>query len=469
MKKMIAMLMSLSCFLSIATGCGQVEEDLGLEGELGSLVDIENDPLTTEPVTKRVAEWSEIEITTTESIESTEGTENPSDPEQDSPEKEETYNKQASYAMSNLAVALLKQEITNSDGNILISPDSIATAMIMAQSGAKGNTLSEIDKAITRGISIDDYIAFLNGIHKQGNANSGLKSDPVVSKYTSANSMWISDIFADAVQEDFINKNKNDLNAEVFFKSFDKDVVKDINQWVNKNTDSYIPEIIDQVDVEAVMYLINAVVFSSPWADPYNDSQVDKDGKFTDIDGKEQKVNMLNGDASAYMVLNGANGMVKQYANGFAFVGIVPPEGTDIDKYISSLNGNDIVDAFNNLKEADVVTYLPEFTYEYDTSLVNTLKAMGIKEAFTEDADFSNMFKEEAGHFHIDDVIHKTFIELNQNGTKAAAATAIVMKTDAMEMPQGETVTISLDRPFVYMITDNSGTPVFIGAVKTIN
>lgn len=397
-------------------------------------------------------------------------------------------------AMADFAFDLLRQESKVSDGNILFSPDSIVSAMMLAEIGAKGNTLSEMDEVINRGINKEKYIEFLNGLHEKGNIDKyGRKKDEEdgeddedgenrKNKYNVANSVWVSDDPEIHVNENFINEAREKLGAEVFQEPFgeprSKETVEKINAWVNEKTDGMIPTIINDLEEDSIAALINAVSFSSPWRHSFPSYSVEEED-FKNEDGKKVNVTMFNDTVDFYFPLNGGKGFIKDYENDFCFVGILPPKGKNIDKFIEGLDGKEFVDSFLKPKgDADVLIKVPKFSYDYDTKLSDTLKDMGVKEAFKkweygqkDSADFSGMF-DEKNHAYIQEVIHKAYIDLDRKGTSAAAATYVSVggtAEGAIDLKPPKEIKIYLDRPFVYAIVDKeTGAPIFIGAVKNL-
>ena len=354
--------------------------------------------------------------------------------------------------------------------NTLISPDSILSCLTMVGNGADGATLDEMKKVF--GVDdMADYSSFWKNEHDRLTSVNSDKDGKV--SYNVANSIWAN---SDQItlSEDYIKANKADFGAELYNAKFSDTTVKDINSWVNKNTKSMIPTIIDKLEKDDVAVLLNALAFEGQWAVQYQDYQVDKNGSFTTAAGKKQTVNMLSGTEGDFLELNGAKGFIKPYSNGdFAFFAYLPKEGTSVDKFLSTVSGEEFIKAYKNRKSTDVVTKMPEFSYDYSTSLKDQLKKMGMELSFSNDADLTKMqdFKKDPlqSRLKISDVIHKTHIEVDRNGTKAAAVTAAIIEkaTSVPDRPEPEYVT--LDRPFVYGILDTqTGMPLFIGTVDSV-
>ena len=164
-----------------------------------------------------------------------------------------------------------------------------------------------------------------------------------------------------------------------------------------------------------------------------------------------------------------ATGFMKYYEGGrYAFAAILPKKGTSVIDYVKGLTSEKLTNLFKTAKDQEVSMTMPKFKTKYDSSLADQLKAMGIKDAFRLDkADFSKMGKSEIGGIYISDVIHKTFIDVTEKGTRAAAATAVEMAAGCAPIDDYKTVT--LDRPFVYAIVDTqTNIPVFIGTLLTL-
>lgn len=386
------------------------------------------------------------------------------------------------YTAADFSVRLLQQTIAGESakaaetgakpGNVLVSPDSVLTALAMTENGAAGETLDEMGAVLhgagtEGGLSFGDFNQYLSSLHNRLGKSKGLI-------YSSANSIWFSRGTMD-LNKDFIASNKKMHNAETYEASFDENTVKDMNKWVYNNTRNMIKDIIDRLDPFDRVVLINATAFEGNWAEPFEDYQVDKNGKFRSAAGETETCNMLKrSDRMRYIEVNGGKGTALFYQGGtIAFEALLPPEGMSAEEYISGLKGDELVDAWK--KASDLRNYkkvrleLPEFKYDYSTSLKDVLYAMGMEKAFTEEADFSGMSADGRKQVMIDDVLHKTHIELDKNGTKAAAATAVIAKDGSAPPQQEETVEIKLDRPFVYALVDTeTGIPLFIGTVNSV-
>lgn len=355
-------------------------------------------------------------------------------------------------------------------GNILISPDSVATALAMTENGAYGTTLKEMEDTLAFGVSSDDYNSYLSGINRRLMA-----SDANI--YTVSNSIWAREGMVD-VRKDFLQKNKDYHDAQFFLAPFDDQTVKDMNNWVYNKSRNMIDKIIDTLSKDARMVLINTVAFEGQWTKPFSCSLDEKDKEdFKAWDGTKQKVTMLKDcDDYQYLELAGGKGFVKYYGKDFknsqiAFVGLLPPEGMDADEYLQSMDASSFMESWKNKKSKRINVTLPKFSYDYGTDMGDILQEMGMPTAFTDDADFSKMADPtpETPALKISKVLHKTHIELDEKGTKAAAATAVVMEK-ATAIFGDEPLKLRFDRPFVYALVDTeTGIPLFIGEVRTVS
>ncbi len=378
---------------------------------------------------------------------------------------------------SNFAFSML-QQLRKEDAkkeNVLISPDSILTCLSMVAEGSAGNTRTEFEKAFgTAGEGgLDAFVNSLASMHSR-------LTDPEQEKYTSsryavADSIWTNETMA-KLDENFVKRMTASFDAAFYNEAFSSSTPGKMNAWVDEKTKHMIPDIINSLDDEAAIVLLNAVYFESAWRDQYNDFQVDKEGVFTKKDGTKQTVNMLkDSDTGNYFLeLEGGKGFIRYYDNPrFAFLGLLPPEGEDVDVYLGKLDGEKFLAAYRNRAERRIVTSIPEFQYDYQAELNHSMNELGIRDAFAASADFTPMatLKDPSRHLQISKVLHKTHIELDRNGTKAAAATAAVMVGAGSlfeEDPPKEEV-INLDRPFVYGIIDtNTGMPLFLGTVDAV-
>ena len=361
-----------------------------------------------------------------------------------------------------LAVELFQSSVMESkDENVLISPLSIQLALAMTANGADGNTKAEMEALLGGEISLEDLNEYLY---------SYVNNLPSAEKYKLqiANSIWFRDDEGRLqVEKDFLQKNADYFGAQAYKAAFDNQTLKDINNWVKDHTDGMIDSILDQIDEDAVMYLINALVFDAEWQHVYDKSDVYK-GKFTNIGGTEKQVDMMHSEETVYLQDENAIGFMKPYSGSkYNFAVLLPNEGVDIYEYIAGLTGESLMEILSTPQLGMVMATLPKFSYEYELTMNDVLKELGMPSAFSGDtADFSKMAHSSRGNIYIGDVLHKTFISVDELGTKAGAVTKVQMNDESA--PMSEWV-VTLNRPFVYMIIDNeTNLPVFIGTVMDV-
>ena len=351
-------------------------------------------------------------------------------------------------AYDNFSVELLKK-CFDGKSNTLISPLSVSSALTMTANGANGQTKEEMEKVLGNGISLDKLNNYLSSFG--GSLTSGEDF-----KLKNANSIWFIKDNNFNVNNEFLQTNADLYHAEIYKRAYNSEVVNDINNWVTKHTDGMIDKLLDNGDALSNIALINAIAFDAVWETYYFDNFVE-DGAFTDANGNEKSVTMLASEESEY--INGGNctGFIKKYkGRKYGFAAILPDSNVSVDEFVGSLTGEKLFKMLQNTETANVVANIPKFGYEYSAELSEALKALGMPTAFSDGADFSSI---SGGKLLISDVLHKTKISVTEEGTRAAAATGVVMSA----APDGDKQVI-LNRPFMYMIIDTETMlPLFAG------
>ncbi len=369
-------------------------------------------------------------------------------------------------AYINFSVELFKRSLTEGE-NSMISPASVEFALVMALNGADGDTLTEMLTVLCPDATTEEINAFVADLSSMLTYSRG--ADLYI-----ANSIWSNEtILGDCLNETYANTLKEDMNAEAYMLPFNNKAVDKINDWADENTDGMISELLKEIPPDAAMYLINAMTFEGEWSEPYEEYQIKENQIFTNANGEEEEARMLRETGILYLENDDATGFIKYYEGGeYAFMAMLPKEEGPIEDYVANMTGEDYITFYQSLtREYDVITELPCFTYSYDLTLNDALIEMGMPTAFSEGtADFSPMVTDPTVNLYISNVIHKTYIELDENGTKAAAVTAVEMNCDsaAYEEPK-EVKEVILDRPFVYAIVDtHTGMPIFMGTVNSV-
>ena len=363
----------------------------------------------------------------------------------------DAYIEEDNIAAMDFSLELFKMNLLCQ--NTLISPVSVLSALGMTANGARENTLVEMEAVF--GLPREKINQLMNLYMRN-------LPDEDKLKVSMANSIWFREGGRIEVNKEFLQTNANYYDAGVYRSPFDESTLKAINDWVEKETDGMIVDILDQIPDEAVMYLINALSFDAEWQNIYNENSIRED-IFTADDGTIQRADMMYSEEHLYIEDDGAKGFIKDYAGGkYAFVAMLPPEDLHLSAYIAGLTGEKLQSLIKNAQTIEVNTMMPKFTTEYSVEMSDILKSMGMVDAFDEHkADLKDLGTAE-GNIYISRVIHKTKIEVDEKGTKAGAATVVEVSEEsaAIEDPK----TVYLDRPFLYLIVDKeSNLPLFMG------
>ena len=365
---------------------------------------------------------------------------------------------------SEFALRLLEECFEGS--GTLVSPLSVLTALQMTANGAQGQTLDEMMRVLGGNIDRDTMNQQLFNYYES------LRNEEKA-KFHVANAVWMTDSPAFTVNKGFVNTIDNTFRAQLAKVPFgDPATVDAINRWCSDNTDEMIPKLLEYGDVDSntVMVLANALCFDAQWNWPYFDTQV-KDQTFHGTRGNTT-VQMMYSYHDNYIEGPKETGFTKSYAGGYTFVALMPNKGISLDDYLKSLSGEEFLKLLDTVDyDCDLDAGLPKFSLDWDARLPDVLRRMGINAAFDPNAaDFSALGTLPDGNIYIGDVIHKTHIEVNEKGTKAAAATAVDLPAGSapFQAPRKH-VKVILDRPFVYAIIDMAnGLPIFIGLVTDI-
>ena len=340
--------------------------------------------------------------------------------------------------------------------NTLVSPLSVLSALGMTANGADGDTLAQMEA--TFGLTTEEMNRYLYAYTHDLPQGEKYKLSP-------ANAIWFRDREGLFFEEDFLQTNADWYDAGLYRAPFDDSTLKEINEWVETKTDGMIKDILDEIPRDAIMYLVNALAFDAEWETIYNESQI-RDGIFTATDGKKQETELMYSEEYCYMDDGNATGFVKYYADrAYAFVALLPNENVSLEEYAASLTGEHLDQLFAGSQNIMVNAAIPKFQCEFSTEMGEVLKSMGMTDAFNSSlAVFSRLGHSDQGNIYISRVLHKTYIAVDEKGTKAGAATVVEAQDEAAPLI---IKSVRLDRPFVYMLIDcRDNLPVFIGALN---
>ena len=358
--------------------------------------------------------------------------------------------------MQDFSVKLL-QTTCDREENTLVSPMSVLSALAMTANGARGETRAQMENIL--GGSVEQ----LNG------ALAGLGQEEDSPLYL-ANSIWFAEGGRITPNLDFLQVNADCYRAGVFEAPFDQTTVTDINRWVKEHTHGMVEEVLKEIPRDAVMYLINALAFEGEWENPYEDSDVWQQA-FTNQAGKVQQVSMMHSEEELYLRDEQAQGFIKYYQGGrYAFVALLPDKGISVLDYVEGLDGQQLKALLDNPTSVSVVATMPKFESEMEVDLREVLKEMGMVLPFdSAQADFADLGTSPGGNLYINEVLHKTHIEVEEKGTRGGAATAVGINCEAAPEEPEEQMVVTLDRPFVYLVVDTSSLlPVFMGTVLSV-
>jgi serpin B len=352
--------------------------------------------------------------------------------------------------------------IESDEDNIMISPLSISLALAMVYNGANSNTKVQMEEALRlAGLTPEE----INASYKMLiGALQSLDEDVV---FDIANAIYYADFFQ--VKNDFLQINESNYKAEVAGLDFGSpSAVETINAWVAEKTHEKILKIIESLSDDARMVLLNAIYFNGIWSKKFDEDGT-KERNFTKANGTNIEIPMMSKEDSLDYTSNDLFEAVRlPYGKGqYNMVVMLPAEGKNSQNIIDELNAvnwNNWSEAFDN--EKHVVVTMPRFKFAFDTKLKDVLEKMGMVDAFYPSlSDFSGISGD--SDLYISSVIHKSFIDVNENGTEAAAVTAIVFETTSVGPDEYEKIYFTVDKPFVFAITEKDTDAIlFIGEVQ---
>ncbi len=367
--------------------------------------------------------------------------------------------KKVTEADNNFGLKLFRQIVSSeTDKNIFISPLSVSMALGMAYNGADGETRSEMHSMLEYG----DLTAEEINQSYQSLIDLLATADPDVT-FEIANSIWYRSGFS--VLNDFLVINTTYFDAEVQELDFNRSDAADvINAWVNEKTHEKIPTIVDPpIDPYTVMFLINAIYFKGTWTYEFDDENT-QETSFYRKDGSQTNCEMMRHKAThGYFANDQIQIADLTYCEiGFSMTVILPNSGVDVDSVAAAMTAGNWMDWINGLTETEVNIFLPKFKVEYNIGLIPTLKALGMQKAFSpSEANFDKINPDY--DLFISNIKHKTFVDVNEEGTEAAAVTSISFEITSIGT---EEVYFIVDRPFIFFLREkNTGTILFIGKI----
>ena len=350
-----------------------------------------------------------------------------------------------------------KQDTSTSGTNLFVSPFSIYDALAMAYDGAASKTAKEMRNVMkfkkNQAESHKDFASLL----------AGYKNDKSLFSITNAAVAQKDYNFLDSYLA-----NLKDFDATISLADFSNEqarteALKNINEWVNKNTNGKIRDLLSKNDINSLtkLVLLNAIYFNAKWAKEFKNDKTRK-MTFYGKNSVEYITDFMSGTQFISIADDKEASMIKMdYENEKASMFIImPKENVDIDKFISNFTKEKFDSYCSDSKKIKADVTMPKFKIESRFEMKEILMGMGIKTAFTKNADFSKM--NGRSNLLIDQVIHKSFIEVTESGTEAAAATAVIVREKTAVAKQNEKITIN--RPFIFVIKENTNNAIlFVG------
>jgi len=383
-------------------------------------------------------------------------------------ESDATEDEIARLTDGNAAFAFdLYQILRRRDGNLFLSPYSISAALAMTYAGAEGQTEEQMAQTLHFDLEENRLHAALNAVDQiladrgegaAGRDEEGFRLNVVNALWGQKDYSFLS-AFLDTLAENY-GAGLHLLD----FVSAPEEARQTINHWVEEETEDRIKDLIPQgtIDTLTRLVLTNAIYFNAAWLHPFEETAT-TDGPFYLLDGSQVKVPMMHdtggygyGETDVYQAIQ-----IPYSDPSLSMIVVVPTAGT-YQEWEATLDVNEINEIVDTLTYRQVRLSLPKFEFESSFGLSDALRQLGMIDAFTlPPADFSGMTGDQ--DLFISEVIHKAFVSVDEAGTEAAAATAVIMATSAM--PQ-EPVELTVDHPFLFMIRDaDTGAFLFLGRV----
>ena len=360
----------------------------------------------------------------------------------------------------------LYQMLKGGEGNLFYSPYSISMALAMTYAGAKGTTAQQMADTLHFTLPQDSLHTTFNGLDQQlASRGQGAKDKEGQSfKLNIVNALWGQKGYQFLSQYlDLLAQNYGAGMRLLDFRNAPDASRLTINKWVADQTKDKIQDLIPPgaIDTMTRLVLTNAIYFNAAWATAF-DKGATQDDKFYLNDGSSVTVPMMHESESlGYAEGSGYKAVELPYdGNELSMVILLPDSGT-FTQFENALTADKYGSIIQGLAAKRIALSLPRFKFDSSFSLNKALSTMGMPLAFTDQADFSGMTGNR--DLSISDVIHKAFVSVDESGTEAAAATAVIMRATSMPLSPTE---VKVDHPFIFVIRDiQTGTVLFIGRV----
>jgi serpin B len=379
---------------------------------------------------------------------------------------------QASLVEGNSAFAFdLYRALKGEEGNLFYSPFSISLALAMTYAGARGETAEQMADTLHFLLEQNKLHPAFNWLDAElaGRGEGTEGKDGEGFRLNIVNAIWGQKDYE--FLSDFLDILAENYGAGLRILDFMTETEKSrltINDWVSDQTEGRIEDLIPQgeISVWTVLVLTNAIYFNAAWEHPFNEGMT-ADGPFYLLDGGQVTVPMMKQTESfGYTDGKGYEAVELPYDGGELSMVILLPEAGKFEAFEETLNTQQVDTIMSGLKPTEVALTMPQFEFDSEFKLKDTLADMGMPIAFSpDDANFSGMTG--TPDLYISEVIHKAFISVDEAGTEAAAATAVIM--NRCSAPYEPAVDVTIDRPFIFLIRDiETGTILFAGRVVNL-
>ncbi|MHC5774742.1 serpin family protein [Nostoc sp.] len=356
---------------------------------------------------------------------------------------------------------LFSEVLKNAQGgkNVFISPSSVAIALAITYNGASGTTQVAIAKTLElQGINLPEINSSYAAALKQLVDNPDAKVQLNI-----ANSLWANQNVS--IAPDFLQRVQYFYKAKVSNLNFqDAAAPNIINNWVKENTNGKITKIVENIQPDDVLFLINAIYFKGKWTQKFDKSQTAQ-YPFYITSGKQKQHPMMSQDGNyRYYESKQFQAVSLPYGKDgkFSFYIFLPKQNSNLKAFYQNLNVENWENWMTQFSKREGFIRLPRFQTEYDIKLNDALKTLGMAEAFSSKANFSGIGK----NLFISEVKHKTFVEVNEEGTEAAAVTSVGVTVTSVAFPIEPPFKMIVDRPFFCAIRDNqTGSVLFMGSI----
>jgi serpin B len=371
----------------------------------------------------------------------------------------------------------LYQAIRKGEENLLYSPFSISQALAMVYAGARKDTARQMADTLHFTLPQERLHAAFNTLDHEVASRaraavqdeSGHAKSDVAFELHAANAVWGQKGLP--YKPEYLAVLAQNYGSGVQLADFKGNpgaAVAEINRWVSQETENRIPEIVSSLSPDTGLVLVNAIYFNAKWALPFKESDTYEE-PFHLLDGQQKSVPMMHQHSSFwYAAGDGYQAVELPYLNRTVAMVILLPEDGRFREIEQRLTGEWVSDVVGNLGDQDVILTMPKFTYAPELPLTQILPEMGMPDAFSTNADFSGILDREKYWVYIKEVLHKSFIDVNEQKTEAAAATKVEIQVveKGIEVGGPSPIMMRVDRPFVFVIHDiKTNTILFVGRV----